>query len=802
VSLLDVALADLLHFDPDVRRQALFADALRRPSAKQRARSAFAVRDVMLGDHDARLRALGTALFGKLDPSAKAQIWLLEAASDSAPAVREAAWNAMRHSASEAEVDAAIECVRNDDNRAVRQAAVRRLGRTLAGAAAPVTEPLARARRALADALTDPFWRVAASAARALGREPPPRDPPLLAITPHDPDPAVVTAELQRRPESFSSAELVALLGEPHEPLRHLAFGELKDRNEPSPLRAARVWLDEPRVPHAAAGVRWLFDGLGEDALELARDILDDDSARRGSRMWAVAWVARNGVAALRPQLRALARDGDPMAIEALISPRADEEDRVLLVAALGNPATTAAAARALCALGAWGRLQLEELSMVDQPPEVQRLLVESAARDGRVARLTEALASNDVATRALALKALVRLEAPAPITTASRDPDPWIRVASLTPETAERLVADPSPIVRREALRLLRNAPVDPASRFAAAEQAAGSADRVQRMHAAALLDAEVPAARAILLRLLHDGDLAVEAAAADRFAAADLDTMARTASPQVRAVAAPKDEPSRCAAPPAWNAGALVVSGAGGLPSESYRHAHARGVKAFFWEPRYVGLTRWLASAGDAAVIAGSYHATPQAIEADVQHALRRLARQSLELFLLFWVRSPARLSDEAFDTLQRLKERGMVGAIGFSTHSRALAAESVAARDWDAVMLRHSAVHPKAEDEVFALAEARSTAVLSFSNTCYGQLVRHGVSAVDCYRYSLAHPAVQACVSAPRFASELRSNLAVASAERMPEEQRASLRALGAKIHATRQLAERPASVADHL
>lgn len=56
------------------------------------------------------------------------------------------------------------------------------------------------------------------------------------------------------------------------------------------------------------------------------------------------------------------------------------------------------------------------------------------------------------------------------------------------------------------------------------------------------------------------------------------------------------------------------LVLSGAHGLPVSSLAEAHEAGVNAFFWEPRYTELTRFLRSGrtrrDGLVVVAGTYH------------------------------------------------------------------------------------------------------------------------------------------------------------------------------------------------
>ncbi|UQA54564.1 aldo/keto reductase [Polyangium aurulentum] len=242
------------------------------------------------------------------------------------------------------------------------------------------------------------------------------------------------------------------------------------------------------------------------------------------------------------------------------------------------------------------------------------------------------------------------------------------------------------------------------------------------------------------------------------------------------------------------------LVLSGAHGVPSAALAEAREAGVNAFFWEPRYAELTRFLRSrrAGreDIVVIAGTYNAGAEAIRKDVERALARLRTDWIDVFLLFWVRSRERLSRADHDALAQLAAEGKVRAFGFSTHDRAICREALVEASWPVVMTRHSAAHPGAEETVFPEARARGTGVLTFTATSYGRLLRpvpgddpeaQTASAADCYRYSLSQPGVSACLCAPRSRKELLENLAVLGEPRITPEVASSLRAHGERVRA---------------
>jgi aryl-alcohol dehydrogenase-like predicted oxidoreductase len=246
------------------------------------------------------------------------------------------------------------------------------------------------------------------------------------------------------------------------------------------------------------------------------------------------------------------------------------------------------------------------------------------------------------------------------------------------------------------------------------------------------------------------------------------------------------------------------LGLSGRYALPEAGFRLAVEAGVNLFFWEPGYATQTRFFQglSASEKerlVVVAGSFAATPGAVRRDLAETLRRLHLERLGVFLLFWVRSPARLDEEMLEVLDDCRAAGMVQSVGLSTHLRALATGAV--RDgWDVVMVRHSLAHRGAEDEVFPSAVCAGTGVITFSNLCYGRLLRDPESGpapprrptpAECYRYSLSQPGVTACLSAPRDLAQLRHNLAVLESPTLDADTCAALRPFGAAVHAHQRL-----------
>ena len=237
------------------------------------------------------------------------------------------------------------------------------------------------------------------------------------------------------------------------------------------------------------------------------------------------------------------------------------------------------------------------------------------------------------------------------------------------------------------------------------------------------------------------------------------------------------------------------LIVSGRFSPSLGSLAHAVDRGVDTFFWEPTYTTATRFLRQAPrrDLQVIAGSFHADRAGLTHDLEQARRRLERSHIDVFLLFWVRSPARIGTEALDTLREFQARGWIRTYGFSTHDRPIACAAIETGDWPVIMTRHSAAHDGAERELLPAAQTASVGILGFSALCYGRMLESssvfesGPPAVDCYRYTLSQPGIAACISAPQRHRELLENLGALDRPTLDVLAQEALRAHGREVYA---------------
>jgi HEAT repeat protein len=803
--------------------------------------AAYAAREILVFDEDASVRARAAMFLGKCAPDIATPA-LYDALHDAMPLVRHAAVRALARTGGS--VERLEEIALHDPIWWVRRAAI--VSSAMLGGSIAM----------LREALEDPFWRVRSAAVRALlsrgeddlatklgpatsarsegalayiarrlGEKAPiatgALDMPNAGVARLDPDPAVATARLERGDPS-TTAFLVECLGDPHRSLRTVARKRLARTPDLRALELALLWLEEPRIPHAAQTVIALLDALDREDVDPLLDIAFT-RGEVGALAWATSYVGLTGDASRVDALLAHSRSEHAIVRCAVVAALGALGEVGAIVSALGD-SDVRVVRTAVLALADIDPTNAALASLETNDPIARRALVIAADARGDVDTLLAFSDDPDPRTRALATRA--RAERGERDPAWSSDPDPWIRMAALDPASAKRLLAsDPHPWVRRAAFGLHPDA-----------ELASRSDDPWLKTRAVARLDPRKDLVT--LLRLARDQSPAVRAAAADalerkeidsaldallasdrlgeqeriaalahrsrHFEESDLERLRsaqENASPAVRAwladILSPSestprvrtiaDAPVRPLGKTGMSVPAVIVSGAGILPSGAYADALYAGARFFFWEPRYHTLGRMLARERRAAIACGTYEASERAITADVDRYLRRLRRDVLDVFLLFWVRSPSRVEADAFEVLARLKKQGKIRAFGFSTHDRELAENALRARDWDVLMTRHSAVHPGAEAKVFPLAREKSVGVLGFSALSYGRVLAPDVvTAPEAYGYSLAQPGVSACLTAPRTAQELRENLTVLSAPALSSDRQAALREHGKRVH----------------
>ena len=174
-------------------------------------------------------------------------------------------------------------------------------------------------------------------------------------------------------------------------------------------------------------------------------------------------------------------------------------------------------------------------------------------------------------------------------------------------------------------------------------------------------------------------------------------------------------------------------------------------------------------------------------------VDSALRQLHTDYIDTLILgYFSRRPAQ---RLLDWAQELKRKGLVRAIGMTTHNRNIVVPLAKEGLIDYFHIRYNAVHRGAEQDIFPhLPSKNSPGIVTFTATCWGKLLKGkrppaGVqipTAGDCYRFVLTHPMVDACMMGVKNMTMLEENLREIEKGPMGAEELEIMRTIGDHIY----------------
>jgi aryl-alcohol dehydrogenase-like predicted oxidoreductase len=255
----------------------------------------------------------------------------------------------------------------------------------------------------------------------------------------------------------------------------------------------------------------------------------------------------------------------------------------------------------------------------------------------------------------------------------------------------------------------------------------------------------------------------------------------------------------------------GRLGVASSYRAPAAAYLEAFERGCSYFTLGSFIRGPSREFEKAARSLFQAGhrtsmvlgilSYAHSALLTEHFLRRGLRRLGTDYGDVLLLgyFSKRPPQRVLDGAL----RLKERGMVRALGITTHRRSLVPELHPEGLLDFYHVRYNAAHRGAESDLFPhVAGPSKPGMVAFTATSWGRLLsrkrmppgEEPATAVDCYRFALSHPAVDVCMTGPRTVEQMRENLKTLELGPMKEDELARMRRIGDFVRGWRGLGRR--------
>ncbi|HTS27103.1 MAG TPA: hypothetical protein VMH81_14605 [Bryobacteraceae bacterium] len=242
----------------------------------------------------------------------------------------------------------------------------------------------------------------------------------------------------------------------------------------------------------------------------------------------------------------------------------------------------------------------------------------------------------------------------------------------------------------------------------------------------------------------------------------------------------------------------GPLGLAASYGVPAAAVERAFERGVNYLYWgsmrRDAFGQAIRNLAPYRDRMVIVlQSYSRVASLLDWSIERGLRALRLDYADVLLLGLWNKP--VSNRILDACQAARDRGVVRFLAVSLHNRRLAAEHLSGRIFDIVHFRYNAAHPGAETDIFPrLPSADRAGTVSFTATSWGQLLKPAKvppgervpQASDCYRFVLARPEIDVCLTGPANSTQMEEALRTLDRGPMDDQELAWMRRIGTAVH----------------
>ena len=247
----------------------------------------------------------------------------------------------------------------------------------------------------------------------------------------------------------------------------------------------------------------------------------------------------------------------------------------------------------------------------------------------------------------------------------------------------------------------------------------------------------------------------------------------------------------------------GRLGLSSSYGAPAGAFEEAFDRGCNYFTMGSFIKGRSSEMMKAirnitargkrADLVVAMYDYTHSPLIGQGHFMKGLRKMELEYVDELLLGYYASLPRKS--VMEWALGLKEKGLARYLGVSSHNRKIFAEFTREGLIDVYHVRYNAVNSGAEKDVFPLLTAENRpGIVAYTATRWGRLLKEKrmppgekpLSASDCYRFVLSHPAVDLCMTGARNHDMLRENLKTLDMGPLTDDEMARIRRIGDFIY----------------
>jgi len=247
----------------------------------------------------------------------------------------------------------------------------------------------------------------------------------------------------------------------------------------------------------------------------------------------------------------------------------------------------------------------------------------------------------------------------------------------------------------------------------------------------------------------------------------------------------------------------GRLGISSSFGAPAAAYEAAFERGCNYFTWGTFIRGRSAAMCAAIRNITAAGRRDDLVVGMLTYAHHAwltehffvkgLKSAGQEYADVLLLGWF--PKRPPQKVIDGALALKQKGLVRYIGLTSHNRKLFPDLAREGLFDIFHIRYNAAHRGAETETFPhLNGDDRPGVVSFTATDWRKLLgkrklppgEKPLTAAECYRFVLSHPAVDVCMMGAKSDEQMRENLAVLDQGALTAEEMERVQMIGKRVY----------------
>lgn len=242
------------------------------------------------------------------------------------------------------------------------------------------------------------------------------------------------------------------------------------------------------------------------------------------------------------------------------------------------------------------------------------------------------------------------------------------------------------------------------------------------------------------------------------------------------------------------------LGLAGGYGVSATAVERAYRDfGINYFYWVSRKAGMRTALRKLTlenrEGMVIAvQSYDHLGFFLKRSVEGALDDLGTSFVDVLFLGWFNKMP--GGRLLEAAGRLKEDGKVRFLGVTSHNRRFLGEMAKRPDspFDVLQVRYNAAHRGAEEEVFQGLPSSRPGIAAYTATRWGKLLKDRnmpngeapLTASECYRFTLSHPAVNICMAGPKTEAQMLEGFRALSDGPLDPTEMERVRRIGDHVH----------------